>query len=65
MADPLVSDPLSHLQKLHHLSTHGLGAYSGRTYTHTQTVQCHPSIVDNSITDTEADSVTTEAEADQ
>lgn len=28
-------------------------------------VQCHPSIVDNSITDAEADPVTTEAEADQ
>ena len=30
----LTLDPLSHLQKLHHHSTHGLGAYSG-TYSHT------------------------------
>ena len=33
----LTLDPLSHLQKLHHRSTHGLGAYSGPTYIHTHT----------------------------
>ena len=33
----LTLEPLSHLQKLHHRSTHGLGAYSGPTYSQTDT----------------------------